>query len=759
MTNLVLPTGPTNRPLLALVGEAPGREEVECGAPFVGAAGRLLTQMLKATGIDRKACYITNISQVRPDRNDFGTYYKDKRRNEPTRELVVNWQALRHELTEVNPKVIVALGAEPLRALTDERSLSDFRGTMIDRAGFRVLATYHPAYILRAYGDRPIVEADLTKAHRQAKEPYRPRTQFSINPPFHEVLARLNERPKRIVVDLETFGSPPTTRCIGIAWSKYEAMSIPFVLDGDHRWAEDEEVAILTALKALLLDPYVEKVFQNHPFDVGVLEREFGLAVDPVGIDTMFAFHLLQAGLKRKSLDFLCSIYTDHPVYWHYNAARDDELATYNCMDCIVTYEVAGKIEEELKERNLEKFYTEHTHPAIGAVTRMGHRGIRVDLKAREVLKLQTEWEMAQITKKLEPQTLPNFNPSSTAQVATLLYQLWGLPKQKSLKTHKVTTEDTALQYLGRKYPERKELIDLILDYRKKRTLLSTFIEVPLKNGRSYTSFNVAGTVTGRLSSSKTIEGYGGNLQNILRGTFRRTFIADEGKVLIKADLKQAEYRYLIWVARIDRIIEKYRKDPDFSIHWWNAVVNIWRVPREEITPEMYSKTKNGTYGANYGIGPLKVSRMYNMPTQEAKFIIERYHENVPEVREVFQREIREALKSTRRLTNPLGRERIFYGRLDEELFRAAYSWVCQSLVADVLLAALVELDELGEEILLQVHDELVLQCDEDKVPETAQRIRSAMEREIKVPGVQTPLVIPCEIKVGKNWYDMKELK
>lgn len=771
--SLVGPSGPTNSPLLAIVGEAPGKEEVDVGRPFVGSAGRLLTAMLRNAGIDRSTCYITNVMQERPPGNRFETFYADKRRSEPTRKLVEGWERLRGELAGVKPRVIIALGDEPLYALTGYRGISTYRGTMVHRYGLRVLPTYHPAYVLRQYSVRPIVEVDLRKAKRQAEYPSVPKTHFVLNPSPAEVIAYLRRRPRRIAVDIETFGNPPTTRCVGIAWSKYEAICIPLVTEENHAWESQDEIDILVHLRDLLIDPHVEKVLQNCPFDISVLERDLGLTISPVTIDTMFAFHTLYPELAgsvsegqveakrqgRKGLDFLSSIYTDHPVYWLYNASRDEQVFRYNCMDCVVTYEVAEKIEEELKERNLTSFYQTHVRPAIAAVARMGHRGIAVDESAREAIRLKTEWEMANILGRLEPHVRANFNPLSPDQVKKLVYDQWGLPVQISPQTKRPTTDDDALAVLARKYTLYEEPINLIIEYRKRNILLRTFLDITLKDGRAYTSYNMARTVTSRLSSSKTIEGYGGNLQNIPRGEFRRMFVADPGKVLIKSDLSQAEYRVLIWYARIDRIIDKLINDPNFSIHWWNATENIYKLPREQITPAMYAMSKNGTYGANYGIGALKVSRMYNMDYQDAKMIIDNYHRNVPEIQGIFQREIREQVKQTRMLTNPLGRQRLFYGRMDEELFRAAYSHYCQSTVADLIIAALVTLDAKGVEVLLQVHDELVVQCPEGEVQDVAREVRLAMERPLQIPGVSAPLVIPCEMKYGKNWYDTQPIK
>ena len=761
MSKKVNPIGPTDSPEFAIVGEAPGREEEECGIPFIGASGRLLTTILKSVGIKREDCYITNIVKTRPYHNNFNALYRDKQRRTPRPELLIAWDEVAAELEAVKPKIVILLGGEALRGITGERSINDFRGCMYYALGHRCLPTYHPAYILRSYGDLPIFQADLAKAVRQARHPQAPQEFFNTDPSYHEVMYQLKQRPRRLVVDLETIGSPPTTRCIGLAWSKNEAMSIPLITHWDNHWTADEEIAILAAMQELFNCPDVQLVFQNFPFDVPVMEREFGFSFANIYMDTMFAMHTLYPELKRKSLNFICSLYTDREVYWHYQAGNDQSTFKYNCLDCVVTYEASVKMEKELEETGLTDFYFNHVHPSVFATARMGHRGVLIDLNAREAIRLQTQWQMSRVAAELQELTETKFNPASSAQVSKLLYKDYNLPPQRDRKTGRVTTDDKSLRVLAKKYPKCAKIIDLILTYRQKKILITTFLDVKLRNNRVFTNYNPAGTVTGRLASGKTIEGLGGNLQNIPRGDFRKIFIPDPGKVLIKSDLSQAEYRCLVWFARIDRVIKEFTTNPNFSIHKWNAAENIYRVPYDQITPEMYAKGKSGTYGANYGIEALKVSRMYNMNINEAKMILNNYHESVPEVKGVFQKEIRDKLKKDRTLVNPLGRRRVFYNRLDESMFRSAYSFLCQSLVADILGEALIELDDLGYEILLQVHDELVIQCDDNPktVALSVAAVRKAMERPIKIKGVDQPLCIPAEVKVGKNWCEMKPYK
>lgn len=761
---IVPPEGPRDRPLIAIVGDAPGQSEELQGRPFVGASGFLLNQMLSAAKINRGECYITNVSKVRPPGNNFlGMYYEEANKKFPKPSLFQAREEVLNELLAIRPKVVVALGPEALAALTPYNSISSYRGTMIESYGLRIIPTFHPTHIVRGNQlDRVVVEADLRKALRQAQFPSKPRVNFNINPTFAEVMAFFRTCPKRVALDIETVDN--RIRCVGFAWSKYDAICVNLMKGYNHAWSEDEEIEIMGAMDKFLRNPHIEKLIQNITYEWTVMAREYGLQIVNCVMDTMLAHHTLYPELL-KGLDFLCSLYTDHHMYWGYDSKSWESTATYNLYDVVVTFEIAEKFEAMLKERDMWKFYRQNVHRSIEALCYVQSRGVLIDLPEREAIRAQTQVEMEALKSKISETIGYELNPSSTKQVGELCYQKWRLPVQLSQKTKKPTTDDDALTNLIKKFPIHAGVLNDILAYRQKRVLISTFCDMGLENGRVKTSYNVAGTVTGRLASSATIDGVGGNLQNIPRGSFRRIFVADPGKILIKADLSQAEYRVLIWKARIERVIERWASDPTFSIHMWNAAENIYKVPYSQVTKLMYQNAKNGVYGANYDMQPLKASKVYGMPFKDAKYILENYHNSMPEVKGVFHCEIEQALKETREIVNCFGRKRLFLGQLDNQMFRDAYSHYCQSTIGDLINLGLCELHDwcfdrpdLGMEILLQVHDELVCQCNEDRVEEGVEMVRRALEREMVIPGASRPLVIPAEVKVGRDWFNTMSL-
>ena len=759
---IVKPSGPTTQPILALVGEAPGAEEERLGKPFMGSSGQMLNRMLAACGIEREKCYITNVTHERPPKNDFRAhYYSDKKGMKPTEALIDQRVRLAKELKDCQPEVIITFGEEALRAVAHVTGVTNRRGMMIETFMYgrstRIMPTFHPAHVLRNYQNRPIVELDLKKAYRQALHPHIPKTKFNIHPTFDEIMSFFKAKHSPVSWDIETTRNPIRTRRIGFGWSDTEAISIPFIWGGTHAWGIDQEILILQSMNNYLADESIKKYVQNGAFDNTVVANEFGFHVEGTVLDTMYAWHLLYPELP-KSLDFLNSVHTDFPMYWSDKHGGDEPNAEYNCYDLCATFISSTEIIKELIERNLFNFYHKHIHSALPCLTRMQNRGILIDQAAREPVRKETQVKQAAAQLVLDTAAHREVNANSPKQIQELIYGDWKLPTQRSLQTKAITTDDDALRMLSRKYPNRKDALTAILSCRQARKLISTYIDAELDNGYFRTSYGVA--VTGRLTSSKTIEGFGGNSQNIPRGPFRRLYIPDPGKVLLRADLNQAEYMVFCWEAPVPEFIHAYTYDETFDVHLLNSS-RIFKVDASLITKEQRYDTKQCVYAGNYGAGAQKLSKMLDMDYQQTRLIIEGYKDSRPEL-EIWWRRVEETVRTTRTLHNVFGRERIFFGRIDHSLFRAAYDWICQSTVADLINLALVELDNSDEvDVILQVHDELVLQCDDNPaaIHAAVVKIRSCMEREVIYPNIETPMRIPVEISVGPNWYDVTEYK
>jgi uracil-DNA glycosylase family 4 len=793
---------------IVLIGEAPGAEEEKQGKPFVGGSGQLLNQVLSGAGIDRSRCYVTNIMQVRPPSNNFASFYEDSKRQNPSSLLLAGLERLRGELSRLQPNVIVPLGAEPLRAVTGLHSIEKWRGSILSSPFGKVVSTYHPAAVLREYKLRPILQLDAKRVATQSvfADVRIPQHTFHVDPSFDKVISWLRaiQKGQLISFDIETIGN--LVRCLGIGISRHEAMCIPFMSSPyrfrpgeignllsdtpgsqsqmSSHWKEDEEYVILQELDRILSDPEIEKTAQNYPFDSTRLEKQFGLVVKGLRLDTLLGFHCCYAELP-KGLDFLCSIYTDVPYYSDYNVAADLEVWKYNCYDCAVTFEIVEPIERDLRQMGLDEFYTNHVQPAMFALTRAENRGIRVDkeVKEKERVELLKEVEYEHKKKKwAQVGTLTQeirdlvkwqeFNPKSPKQMCELFYDRLGMNKQFNPKTKSLTADEKAREKLMRMHPEHLGLLTLIDTWMEKITLINSFLSRELReDGRMYTHYNVAGTVTGRISSGKPLvdtDEATTNLTNIPRGKFRRMFLADEGEFLIKADLKSAEWMVVCWACPVQRYIEKYRENPDWDIHRF-AGSQVYSVPEEQITKEQRSYAKNGVYGGGYGMQPQRAASTWKVPIQVAAFVLDRWHKVTPEIKQLYWKKIQHAINSSRCIENMLGRKRMFFDRINyppselDQIYRDAYSHYPQSTVADIINRAFALMDHFFPEshcrLLLQVHDEIVGSCKREYVPQFVRLFKSFMEYPIVIPGAPTPLTIQAEVTVGPNWFEQKTLE
>ena len=411
-------SGPRNA-RIAIVGEAPGAEEAQAGLLFVGRSGQLLTAMLDRVGIDRRACYITNVVKDRPPNNNFGVYYNDKSKKDPKPSLLLAHRELEKELLEVKPNITLALGDESLFALSGKKGITKWRGSILDTKVGKVVPSFHPAYINRVYIHRAIGELDMKRVKEESLSPKLdlPEYDLKIHPSFDQIMMLLTRLPikrSRISFDIETTGQH--VRCLGIGVGPHSAFCIPFIstsstprpfppdrrtlllVEGGSRsyWNEEEEMAILKEVKSLLENPEVEKIAQNFPFDATILARDFGIFVQGLWMDTMVAQHCCYSELP-KSLDFLCSVYTRTPRYSDYEVSSDYSTWTYNSMDCAVDFEVALALEKEMKELGVWGFYREHAQPSMLSLARAGARGTLVDVKARDALKDKLEKELEQL--------------------------------------------------------------------------------------------------------------------------------------------------------------------------------------------------------------------------------------------------------------------------------------------------------------------------------------------------------------------------
>lgn len=319
---------------ITIVGEAYGEQEEKERTPFVGSSGWLLTSLLQEAGIERSQCFLTNVLNLRPPGNKIEalcTNIKGPRiqgmgpiakalylREEYLPEL----ERLQDELIEVNPNVIIALGNTALWALTNSTEISKARGVACLSThtvkGFKLVPTYHPAYILRNWNKRPVTVIDLIKASREAEYPEirRPKREIWIEPDISDIKRFFGTYVENFVsVDIETVGDQIT--CIGFAPNPQIALVIP-IFDFRKKdrcyWSQRDEYTVWTMIKSILENRRIRKLFQNGMYDVAFLYRSMAIRVYGTDEDTMLMHHALYPE-SLKGLGFLGSIYTDQDAW------------------------------------------------------------------------------------------------------------------------------------------------------------------------------------------------------------------------------------------------------------------------------------------------------------------------------------------------------------------------------------------------------------------------------------------------------------
>jgi len=822
-SNIVGPDGPLDAKI-CFIGEAPGSEENDSLKPFVGAAGGTLNRGFRTTGISRPEVLVANVFKQRPPGNDVGYYFQDRGHKKLTWEGQEHVDQLSKWLRELRqqenggPNVLVALGATAMYILTGESRITKFRGSVLPCIlveGYKVYCMFHPSYVMRLmnepeerlFGDKkaqqqnalPLFLKDLERAQIQGetKEYKRPERVFETNLGLWAILGVLNELRNNptmnvVSVDIETLRSSngPLVWCIGFSPYPEYAFVIPFLRNGKFVWSIEEEARILRAISEVFLDEKIKKIFHNNLFDLSVLGRYYGLRCKSGSVeDTMFCFHATYPYL-RKALNVLTSIYTWEPYYkddgkvWEGKRISDDAEFIYNARDCCVTREIWPQVERDAKEKGTWSGYR-RSMDIMPSLLRMQIRGVKINQVKKESLGVEFKNLADRAEKEIELETDQRVNIGSSNQVNRLLYGYMNLPIQYHLKTGKPTTDKDAVNRLLKKYPNPESQEHIVLsklsNYRKFSKLAETYTEMEVENdGRVRTSYTFISTF--RLSSSESLFGGGGNLQNIPTRTeegkhIRRLFIPDEGFVFLASDLSQAEARVVAWLSGDSRLIELFEEGLD--VHWENGKI-IFSLPKDlvyEANEEIFSSlvseahpmkffrqlAKTIVHATNYKMGPrmlqtILIREEVFFPEALCRQLLYTYRQNNPFL-EKWHGEVMEQIRATRTLTTPLGRKREFRGRLNDNLFRSAIAFNPQSTVGEILELAIEDIHEDLDYIepLMNVHDEVVSQLEEENILRGIIDIRKRMERPLEIRG--RVLTIPCDFKVGINWGDMEEIK
>lgn len=800
---------------ILILGEAPGKSEVEyvdpqtkiAGRPFVGSSGIELTKMLNEAGILRSEVRVGNVCKFRPPGNKIEHWWPQTKsaitRNHISHDgqwfdprIIQGLAELEEEVRSTRPNVIVPLGNLALWATTRQTGITKWRSSLLRApngvgipAETKIIPTVHPAFVLRQWDWRYLAVHDLRRVKRWSDYAGYPeiKENFLVDPDYKCVVDTLEGLLRRlsageqidIAADIET--ERRHIGCIGLAWSKWDALCIPFTrhsADGtfEERWTLDEETRIILLLRAVLTHRCVRVIGQNWQYDYQYLAKYWGFEVN-LFLDIMSEHHVNFAGLA-KSLDFQASLYQDIFIYWKDESKKrdkEDDLTwwRYNCKDCCATWEIAQVL---LHMRNTTTIRgTEYGTPhAIQqrlspVMARASARGVRKDHDLARRMAFVLQEDQARIHEWLQSiLEWPTFNPGSPKQVADLFYRQLQQDPVLHRKTRKPTTDAEALEVIAKRDLGLEVLCNAIAYWRSLGNAFGVCLQATDFDGRFRCQFTIPGTETYRFSSTKDPFGFGGNGQNITSGdkadpdkpipNLRQLFIPDPGNLFWDFDMPQADARVVAWEAEEPTLIELFR-DPSRHLHMENAEILYGKRPPKN--SQEYYFAKQAVHLSHYGGTAQVLARTLGITVREAEAFQRRYFQVRKQIPKWHQKIVIQ-LATKRYVENKYGYRRFYFDR-PEGLLKEALAWIPQSTVAIATNLGILRVAEdeglvrEGVEFLLQVHDSSLFQCPTYKanklLPVVLQKLR------VTVPYSE-PLVFEAGVKISqKSWGDCEEIK
>ena len=527
---------------------------------------------------------------------------------------------------------------------------------------------------------------------------------------------------------------------------------------------------VLRRLKPLLEDPGVLKIAQNMKFDWHVF-RQHGIEVRPIE-DTLLLSYVLDAGRTDHGMDVLSQKYLDHkPIQFGevagsgrtfigFSRVAIDRATEYSAEDADVTLRLWNVLKPRLPVEHMSHVYEGLERPMIETLARMERRGISIDRQILSRLSGEFAQDMARLEVAIFELAGETFNLGSPKQLGDILFGKMGLPGAKKTATGAWSTAAGVLDDLA---AEGNELAARILDWRQVAKLKSTYSDalpvfVNPSTGRVHTSYALAATTTGRLSSSEP------NLQNIpVRNEagrkIRKAFIAAPGHKLLSADYSQIELRILAHVADIPQLKAAFADGLD--IHAMTAS-EMFGVPITGMPADVRRRAKAINFGIIYGISAFGLANQLGIPREEAGAYIRKYFERFPGIRD-YMDATKKTCRETGYVTTIFGRKchypRITAANPSERAFneRAAINAPIQGSAADIIRRAMVRMDaELGRaklsaQMLLQVHDELVFEVPDDEIEATSAVVRDVMAQ-APHPALQLSVPLQVDAKAAQNW-------
>ena len=581
---------------------------------------------------------------------------------------------------------------------------------------------------------------------------------------LREVVAAVGRYPE-FCFDTETTGFDIfNDRIVGLslAVEPFKAWYVPFLEKDTPEYAE--------IVRPLFEDEKIAKIGQNIKFDLMVLRR-LGITIRGRMYDTMILHYLLDPE-SRHNMNALAEKYLNYkPIEIETLIGKGSKQLTmdlvnvervkeYAAEDADVTLQLKQALYPMIEQIGLQHLYFEIEEPMIAVLADIEMAGVRIDSEALAVYAVELNRKLAELEAAIRTEAgEPNLNINSARQLGEVLFGKMRIAeKPKMTKTKQFCTDEDYLQSFARKH----RIVDLILEYRGVKKLLSTYVEalpqlVNRSTGRIHTSFNQAVTATGRLSSTNP------NLQNIpvrddMGRRIRKAFIpSDDDHLLLSADYSQVELRLMAHLSGDESLIAAFEHGED--IHAATAA-KLFNKTLDEVTSEERRRAKTANFGIIYGISAFGLSQRLEIPRKEAKEIIDGYFASYPGVKKymdnVVEKAKEEGFVSTifgrRRYLNDIASHNAIARGLAE---RNAVNAPIQGSAADSMKIAMINVhrrfaaEGIRSRVILQVHDALVV----DMLRSEQERV-TAIVTECMESAAQLKVRLIADAGVGGNWLE-----
>ncbi|MFJ4456373.1 DNA polymerase I [Pseudomonas sp. NPDC089392] len=589
---------------------------------------------------------------------------------------------------------------------------------------------------------------------------------------FDAWLEKLRQAPL-FAFDTETTGlDAQQAQLVGLSFAvePHVAAYVPLAHDYEGAPAQLDREAVLLALKPLLEDPAKAKVGQNAKYDINILANASpAIEMRGVAYDTMLESYVLNSTATRHDMDSLAQKYLDHTTIAFediagkgakqltFNQINLDKAGPYAAEDADITLRLHHALQARLAQTpSVQPVLMDIEMPLVPVLAKIERQGALVDAALLHVQSGELGVKMAELEQRAYELAGEEFNLGSPKQLGAILYDKLGMPVLSKTAKGQPSTAEAVLDELAEQgYP----LPEVLMQYRSLSKLKSTYTDklpgqINPRTGRIHTSYQQAVAATGRLSSSDP------NLQNIPIRTaegrrIRQAFVASPGYKLLAADYSQIELRIMAHLAKDEGLLHAFRNDLD--VHRATAA-EVFGVALENVTTDQRRSAKAINFGLIYGMSAFGLAKQIGVDRKQSQDYIDRYFARYPGVLAYMER--------TRAQAAEQGFVETLFGRrlylpdinaknpaLRKGAERTAINAPMQGTAADIIKRAMVNVDNwlsesgLDARVILQVHDELVLEVREDQVGQVKDEIRQHMSRAAQL---DVPLLV--EAGIGANW-------